>query len=626
MGAEIRTTIYKGFVGVDYSQPPSEVDKSRSPDAQNMYLSPSGVLSKRPGWSTVAQLTGIYGQPVAYTTRGLFRGMVGGDEHILVQFNSSIYRFDPDSKGLTLLRSGLPHGTGPSTSINLCGKLWILSGGAYLVWDGEELQNVSDIAYIPTTLIGCYPSGGGEFYEAVNMLTAKRKNTFISDGESKEYKLESAPLSSVDEVIVDGETKILTTDYTVNLARGTVTFVAAPPAPAAGQAATVEITFSPRGSDSARIINGCTIMTSYGVGSRDRIVVSGSTQYPNRDWISGLNDPSYIPDTGYSSIGSEATAIVGYASIGAELAIIKEDNGQDATVYLRSAGLSDEGEAIFPVRQGVSGVGAIARGVVGLINDEPVYLSNEGLMGLTSNIITAERMVANRSYRIDGKLRAEPRLDLAVACSWEGYYLIAVNNHCYVIDGRKKTYWPRGNGDYVYECFYWDNIPASCWLLRRTESGEELWFGTGDGRICKLNTGLPDAECYVDDGAAIDAWWTTPYDDDGDGLRLKMMPRIGSGVTLDTGARRSAEILFRTDRDATAKLIRSGIMDLLDFDDIDFARWSFSGIDAEDDLLFRRKVREYQRLQIRVRNAIPGEGLDIISITKRYAAGSFVKV
>ena len=44
MGAEIRTTIYKGFVGVDYSQPPSEVDKSRSPDAQNMYLSPDGAL------------------------------------------------------------------------------------------------------------------------------------------------------------------------------------------------------------------------------------------------------------------------------------------------------------------------------------------------------------------------------------------------------------------------------------------------------------------------------------------------------------------------------------------------------------------------------------------------------
>ena len=37
-------------------------------------------------------------------------------------------------------------------------------------------------------------------------------------------------------------------------------------------------------------------MTAYGVGTTDRIVISGNPDHPNRDWTSGLNDPTYFPD------------------------------------------------------------------------------------------------------------------------------------------------------------------------------------------------------------------------------------------------------------------------------------------------------------------------------------------
>lgn len=62
---------------------------------------------------------------------------------------------------------------------NMSGKLWILTGGDYLVFDGETVKDVSEVAYIPTTVIGAAPSGGGELFESPNLVQPKRKNEFI---------------------------------------------------------------------------------------------------------------------------------------------------------------------------------------------------------------------------------------------------------------------------------------------------------------------------------------------------------------------------------------------------------------------------------------------------------------
>lgn len=619
----IKTTIYNKFRGVDFSSDPCLVDKSRSPDAQNVITDGAGTPEKRMGWRTVA--TAPYGGVV----KGLHSAVITDEKYLVAHIGSRMYLFDPEAETeagrLTLLLSnlgGVPKDR--SVSVNLNNKLWILTGSDYLYFDGATCGQVSDIAYVPTTLIGCYPAGGGEFFEAVNMLTGKRKNEFIADGTSKDYFLESGNVSNV-KVWVDGVEKIKETDFHVNTSQGKVTFVTAPPAPAAGQEATVVIQFE-KSSNSASQIKNCKIMTSFGVGSRDRIVISGNKSYPNRDWISGYNDPSYIPDTGYSSVGSEATAIMGYAPIGAYQAIIKEDNGQDSTIYLRSAALDENGDAAFPVAQGVSGVGAIAKGAIGLINDEPVFLSSSGLYGLTSNIITAERMVQNRSYYVDALLTKEPDLENTVSCSWRGYFLLCVNNRCYVIDGRQpKTYWQRSNGEFVYECHFWTNIPASCFLVRRTSGDEQLWFGTTDGRICRFNSDREGMDRYSDDGAAIMARWSTAADDDGDPTVQKTMLKQGCAVTLKPYPRSSSKIFFRTDRDAAQREIRGGLMDIFDFGAVDFSRWSFNCNDGAGEVFFRQKVKKYKRLQIAVVNDAVDEGFGIVAITKHFVTGNFAK-
>ena len=276
--------------------------------------------------------------------------------------------------------------------------------------------------------------------------------------------------------------------------------------------------------------------------------------------------------------------------------------------------------------QGVSGVGAIARGAIGLINDEPVFLSTAGVYGLTSNIITAERMVANRSYYVDPKLTKEAGLENAVACRWKGYFIIGINGRCYVIDGRQnKTYWQRSNGEYVYECFYWDNIPATCWMVRREPGDEQLWFGTADGRICRFNTDRSGLDRYNDDGAAIVALWSTAADDDGDPTVQKTMLKQGCAVTLKPYQRSGGKVFFRTDRDAALREVREGFLDILDFNDVDFSRWTFNCNDGPGEIFFRQKVKKYKRLQIAVVNDSVNEGFGVFAITKHYVMGNFAK-
>lgn len=82
---------------------------------------------------------------------------------------------------------------------------------------------------------------------------------------------------------------------------------------------------------------------------------------------------------------------------------------------------------------------------------------------------------------------------------WNRYYILAVNGHGYVLDGRKKSSEKRRNTDYVYEAYYWENIPATCFFTY----ADELWFGTADGRICKFNTDIDDITAYCDNGTEI---------------------------------------------------------------------------------------------------------------------------
>ena len=615
-GVSIHTTSYQNFKGVDFSTDPCLVDTYRSPWAVNMIADTGGMPEKRMGWRTLWDLT----QPI----NGLFTAVIDQKTHFIAHSGQNMYEWFPD-QAPKLLRSGLTNEK--SRAVNMGGKLWILTGDEYLVYDGIKVEPASEEAYIPTTVIGADPAGGGEVFESPNLIQKKRKNEFIPDGESTEYHLDSTDLDSdAIHVTVWGDDMVENAGFTVDREKGIVTFDTPPEKPTVGKEGGVIIEFSKTVKGYSDRISKCRIMTTFGVGAADRLVVSGNPEFPNRDWTSELNDPTYFPDLGYNLTGGETTAIMGYRRIGEYLAIVKEDNGQDSTVFLRSASLNSDGEVVFQTRQSIAGVGAVSRGGFGNILDEQLFLAGTGVYAITTNALTAERIVQNRSFFVDTKLTAEPDLENAEAVSWNGMYLIAVNSHVYLLDGRQdKSYKAKSQGDYVYECYYWENVPAVCWLNHKDGATETLYFGTEDGKICRFNSDIDTMLRYNDDGAAIFACWSTKSDDDDDVTLLKTMIKKGNSVTIKPYTRSSAQICFRTEQDPIEWEATRDMLDIFDWEDIDFSRFTFNANDAPREVLFNTKVKKYKRLQIIVKNDAVNEGFGLFSITKHFVVGNFAK-
>lgn len=405
--------------------------------------------------------------------------------------------------------------------------------------------------------------------------------------------------------------------YVVDLEKGTVDF-AYPPKDGNG-IDTIVVQISKHIEGYADRVNHCSFCAFYGYNNDNRIFISGNPEYKNWDWQSGLDDPTYFPDLGYTQIGSDTSAIMGYLKQYNSLTIVKADNNQDAEVFLRTAEMQDDGSVIFPVKQGIKGVGAISRHTFANLQDDPLFLAKEGVYAIASTTVQLERTVQNRSYFVNTVLTSEPNLSEAVAAVWNGYYILSVNGKAYVADSRKATN-QTDTGNTSYEWYYWTNIPARVMC----EYDGYLYFGTADGDVCMLNSDIKTTSKYSDDGKPILARWSTKMDDYGTIVRRKTLTKKGCGVMIKPYTRSSVTVYTATDRSHEAK-IRYATMDILDFSDIDFSRFTFNTLDTPQVVPLNKKVKKFIVLQLIFENAEVNEGFGIYGVQTQYAVGGYVK-
>lgn len=483
------------FLGVDFTNSPTNVDERKSPNAPNMIRDVPGKVRKSMGWHTIKQ----------------YEDRINGVHFLRTDDNGIVHSGTNLFKGDDLLYEEANDGR--SQAWQFGNSLYIVDGKTMLVYDGTDIKPVSEVAKIPVLTIAKSPTGGGTPFEDLNLLQPAFTELFAGTETDKVYSMTFADLDSVDKVEKldsDGVWQTLSegTDYTADLVAGKITFTTAPgKSPVTGED-NVRITVSRTVEGYADRINKCSFGTLFGVnGAADRIFLSGNPDFVNYDWHCGQNDPTYWPDTAYAVIGTEQSAIVGYSIVNDRLATHKDDRADGRNVVIRQGDLVDS-EAVFPVVNTLQGQGALATYSFAYLVNEPLFLTKLGVYAITAQDITGEKYSQNRSFFVNGKLLQEENLQDAFAFVYKDLYWLAVNGVAYILDGLQPLQTDKSlpYSTRQYAAFYRTNLPARVMW----ERNGHFFFGSSDGRICQFYDDPSSQLSYNDDGQAIYCCWETP--------------------------------------------------------------------------------------------------------------------
>lgn len=595
------TRNYSNFRGVDFLNDPGIVSLQRSPDALNVwknYRSSQGnCIETRPGYKELVnfgeRINGFfaYKRTLAIIHLGTklykwtnFPDIPSAEEKVLIHTDMN------DSKSQMYLFKGI---------------LYINDGMNFLKYDGNTLLSVSVNAYVPTTSIGRSPSGGGELYEDINLLTGQRINTFLADGTSKEYCLDATNIDSVDKVMINDVELVNTyyvTNFEVDLSKGKITFTNAPTAPSTMGKDNVSIKFTKNIDGYKERIEKCTIAKVFD----NRIFFSGNPNYPNAIFHCSVGYPEYISDLDYYEDGIETKIkdlVVGNNS----LWVLKESNQNRDTIFYHTPTTDTEYGRVYPSSQGNISIGCYSCAIN--YNDTIVFLSREGLESITSSIDSLQ-MVTHKSSLVDSKMTNASNFSEAIMGTWQGYLLIAIDNEIFLADNRQLFL---NNNIYEYEWYYW-KIKDNITVLKEYE--EKLYFGTDNGKLYYFDG-------TNDNGELLESYWTTPRDVFKYIQYLKTTNKRGAIAKIKNIMNGKMKIDVKSNR-KDWKLLKEVSLNGFDFNNIDFSNFSFS-TDDNSYVSFKIKLKKIIDYQLKFYSDEIDKPFGLYSVTLEAFLGSFVK-
>lgn len=602
------TTVYNDFRGVDFTNDPSAVWKKRSPYALNMIPDAGGIPYKRTGWMTE------YESEEQAEIRNMWSFDYAEESHLIYVKGNKVLRLDDGETPIMTLSSADAEVTGVYFNAMSGGKFYFLADSRLMEFyqDGNTFKAEEIEAYVPTTIIGRAPSGGGTLFENVNLLTRRRKEEFTGDSELTYYVSntintnESVKVSVLDN---EGNYTVLTqgSDYTVSA--NSIVFNTAHPTPKEGED-NVIIEYTATGTtEASESIKRCTVATVY----NNKVFLSGTDGIlKSRVWYSAHSNPAYFPDLSYLVAGDDFGGVMGLIDLGEYLGVVKESNPESSTIFLAYPITFDDDTA-YAIKQSITGVGALSKRTFNSLNGEQLFLSDDGIYGVMADMQGSEvasSFVKNRSYYVNGKLLEEPDLEKALSVVWNGFYILCVNNHCYLLDSSQKTSWATERTNMQYEAYYWENVPATAMCVHQ----KKLYFGTADGKICFFKSTEDYAdEAYNDDGSPIKCEWRTILDSDGAVNYYKNLQKKGCMVVLqpkhDSVSSTSAEVYVKADNK----------------DEQYVAMFASEQENIPNEINLNKKIKKYKRLQIIIRNDMLNESFGVQEIIKVYTVGNYSK-
>lgn len=660
--ASPKINIYQNenFLGCDFTSDASTVDDTKSPDCVNMTRLVPGKVRKRMGYHPVidyeAHIYGVHhfsttdtwlvhaGTKIYNLSAPIGNIWVDDDGNEVIDYDERNILFLTGKIEDTLIYTGMAEQRSFSLELGL--KLVIMDGKNLYTFDGTTFTVLTgENAYIPTLTISKDPTGGGTDFEALNLINPAFKESFYVAA-TKEGEEEYDPSTITDFQMTFGgldDTEVIAwvmdsngnmvqktenTHFTVNRTTGLIHFLTAPGASPVSGEDNVIIQAYRTVEGYANRINHCRFGILFGVnGANDRLFISGNTDkgldeenkpysYINYDWYSGQYDPTYFPDTGYSKLGADSSAIMGYSILGGYLATHKDTNEIYQPVIIREGDLVND-QPTFLVINALQGAGAVSPWCFSYLEEEPLFFSKLGIYAITAQDITGEKYAQNRSYYIDGKLLDEENLSEAFAYTYRDFYLLCINNHCYVLDGlqpirtdKSKPYATR-----QYVGFYWENIPATCMF----EMKGNLCFGSDDGKIYMFYAKKDEVESYNDVDEPIPCRWETA--DISENLFYKY--KKYRYLALKCIPARASSVEIWAQRNGLWEMIKEDQQTLrfFDFNYINFEKFSFSPDNTAKVLPAKVRLRKLDHVRFRFVNEKLNEPFGLINFAVEYTQG-----
>lgn len=575
------------FLGINEDESgETQLQLGESPDMLDFRISDEYKLRMREGYEELFASIG------AYNIRGMWYGKINGTFHFLFAANGNIY------KTVAGVNTSIGTLTDAKTSFFAFGnKVYMLNGTEYKSWDGTTFATVA--GYVPLIATATPPTGGGTPNEQINLLTGKKHQTFSGDSAATAYQLAETDVTSVDTVKVGGVTKTLTTDYTVNLTTGVVSFVVEPTTGVDN----VDISWT-KGSGSRTEITANFHAMFFGGQNDSRIFVygDGTNRYYFTGLANGVPSAEYFPALNYREISSDEFAVTDIVRQ-YDRQIIYTNGGEAWYSYYDPITLSN-GDVVadFPTFPLNDTVGNIATGQAQLIQNNPLTIQH-GVYEWGATNVRDERNVSYISKRVQPSLDAED-LTTAITVDWESKreYWLSIGNKVWVYNYRLDVW---------YKFLLSDS--ATCFLV----INDELYFGTNNGKIMKFDTTLKS-----DNGTATSARWEMSfYNFDADYLR-KFLTEMW--ISLKPEAKSSVNITFQTDR-VGASDTYTATYNLATFADVDFGDWSFLVNYNPQPFHFKIKAKKFVYFKLILTNDKIDEKLTVLSISLPVRMGAKVK-
>lgn len=493
----LKTRIYENFRGVDFSN--NNVSLYRSPSAKNMWKNyeDNDSVQTRPGMELLDNFSN--------KILGLFFYEKNSVTHVLIHSGTKLLKWTnyPTTPATTTeMFSGMNIIESKAFVYNK--KLFIIDGINYLEYDGTSVSQV--VGTIPELTYWRTPDGltsmdegidPDEIYQEANLLTSKRKNKFIGDGQSTIYKLlnsglDSAVTSGLITATIDNVTKTENIDFTANRSTGEITFNTAP-----AKDSEVIITYSKTiAGDKEKILN-CTLIAELD----NRIFFSGNPDYPGTIFYCKINDPRYFSEYDYVSCGTDNSLIKAIIPGNNVLWVIKEMNQNASSLYYLTPTYDSTNGNIYPSVNGSINLGCVSTGIN--FNDDIVFFSDKGLEGIVNSSLYSEQILQHRSSFVDAKMLNENGYKNVKLAEYKGYLMCLINSNVYLADKRAMA--KTNTNETEYEWFYWE-LPNTITFIK--EYRNNLYLGNASGNIYKLSG-------TTDNGTDITSIWTTAKDDFG---------------------------------------------------------------------------------------------------------------